>query len=780
MDKNGEVNLDLDKLFCEKCGRLKIKCICKYESIKEKNIRLLEKVAGKREDLLPIFNISDEVVHYEIFHPFKSDPEIPLENVDIDERAKIALKSKGITKLYDFQKKAMENIKKGLNVVIVAPTGFGKTEAFVIPVLEKIYSQGGKAIIVYPTKALARDQEEKIKYYSFFFGLKAVRFDGDSTEKERMEVFNGNANLILTNPDMIDYHLRNTPKFRKVVRKVKFVVVDELHSYTGLLGSNLHYIIKRLERFSNFQIICSSATIANPAEFARDLFDRDFCLVEAEHRKSMQHFIMVYSHSFYATIKNLVKALRGKKILIFGNSYKSVETIGWILNRDGIEVAVHKSGLPKDIREKVERDFKSGKVKIVVSTPTLEMGIDVGDVDVVISELVSYPHFIQRSGRAGRMGQESLGILVLRDDDAISNYYKIKPLEYFKDKNYGYIEKLNDEVMFYQILSMIIEKSLPLVEVKSEWRAVLEKLISNGLVLVKNKKLFATAKARKAFADFSIRGIGKSVEMISNSKVIGSRQMPIALRELYPGAIIIHNKKRWRSLSLDLRDGKAILVEEPKGLEITQPLYYSVPCITEVIDRKTSIVDTVYCNLKIKMVVYGYVEREVFTKEKSDVKYLDEEISYEFETKGLLFSAPVLTSIDKDRLPGTFHAIEHVLIESSDALTGGGSNILGGISIPNGDIFVYDGVEGGCGLSKLLFKRIDKALKVSYEVLKNCDCEREDGCPKCTYSYNCGNNNNPLDKYGAIETLEAILSGKNFRKTDEKKYRGEVNVDLIV
>ena len=214
-----------------------------------------------------------------------------------------------------------------------------------------------------------------------------------------------------------------------------------------MLGSHLHYIIKRLERFSKFQIICSSATIANPEEFARELFDRNFVLIKAEHRKGKQHFIMIYSRSLYTTIKELVKKLKNKKILIFGNSYKSVETVGWILSKEGLNVAVHKGGLPREVREKVENEFKSGKIKIVVSTPTLELGIDVGDVDVVISELVSYPHFIQRVGRAGRRGQESLGILILREDDMISNYYRKKPLEYFKDKNYGYIEKMNEEVL---------------------------------------------------------------------------------------------------------------------------------------------------------------------------------------------------------------------------------------------------------------------------------------------------------------------------------------------
>ncbi|RLI01876.1 RNA helicase [Candidatus Bathyarchaeota archaeon] len=766
-------------MFCPKCKRLKIRCICQKESIRDKNIKLLEKVAGKRQDLLPIFDTTDEIIYYEILNPFNPKPEVPLDKVQLDERSKAALKSNGITKLYQFQEQAIEEIKKGKNVVIVAPTGFGKTEAFIIPVLEKIYENKGKAMVLYPTKALARDQEEKIKFYSFFFGLETVRFDGDSTEKERRKVLGGEADIILTNPDMVDYHLRNTVSFRRIMRKIQFIVVDELHSYVGLLGSNVHYIIKRLERFSNFKIICSSATIANPSEFAEELFDRKFVLIKANHRKGKQHFIMIYTPSFYSTIKELVKKLKNKKILIFGNSYKSVETIGWILSKEKINAAIHKGGLPRKIREKVEREFKHGITRVVVSTPTLELGIDIGDVDVVISELVSYPHFLQRAGRAGRKGQESLGILILRDDDAISNYYKIKPYEYFKDKNYGYIEKLNEEVMKYQLLSMIIEKSLSEREIKKEWRNIVDYLVNRNFVKKVRGKYSAAMPSFKYFADFSIRGIGESIKMIANGEIIGERQLPIALKELFPGSIIIHNKKRWKCTHFDLKNKKAYLKEHPEGLEITQPLYVSIPCINEIKDRKKSIVDVVYCNLKIKMIIYGFVEKNVFTKEKLNIKYLDHEIVYEFPTKGLLFSAPYPSDLSEDRFPGTFHALEHVLIESSDSLTGGGSNLLGGISVPNGDIFVYDGVIGGCGLSKLLFKRIEKALEIAYFVLKNCDCKRKDGCPKCTYSYSCGNNNQPLDREGALEVLNIVLKEKSLRKTEAEKYKKEINFEWI-
>jgi DEAD/DEAH box helicase domain-containing protein len=161
----------------------------------------------------------------------------------------------------------------------------------------------------------------------------------------------------------------------------------------------------------------------------------------------------------------------------------------------------------------------------------------------------------------------------------------------------------------------------------------------------------------------------------------------------------------------------------------------------------------------------------MFSREKKRVRYLDEPVSYTFATKGFVFASPFPEPMDyEDFFAGTFHALEHVLIESSDVLTGGGSQQMGGISTPEGDIFVYDATIGGSGLSKLLFKRLGRAFEISYEVLKSCDCNRIDGCPKCTYSYQCGNNNQPLNRIGAIKVLETILKRAKRRKVEVEKY----------
>uniref|UniRef100_A0A7C4S6N4 DEAD/DEAH box helicase n=1 Tax=Geoglobus ahangari TaxID=113653 RepID=A0A7C4S6N4_9EURY len=747
--------MDINEFFCETCGRLKSKCICRKKTIKQKNLELFERVC-RIDWLRKIFETDNEIVYYKRISEF-SESSVSIEGLDIDRRLKKALISRGIKKLYDFQVKAFETIRKGRDVVIVAPTGMGKTEAFLIPILERI--REGKALIIYPTKALAKDQERKIKHYASFVGAKVVRFDGDSDYIERRLVLSNRADIVLTNPDMVDYHLRNTPEFRRLIENVAFIVFDELHSYTSLLGSNIHWLMKRIERFTEPQIIVSAATIANPKDFAEMLFERKFDLIISKESNRKMHLIMIYGN-LYSIAKELALKLRDRKVLFFANSYKSAETITWILKKEGLNVAIHKAGLPKEVRERVEREFRQGYLNLIVSTPTLELGIDVGDVDVVVSEIVSYPQFIQRAGRAGRKGQESLAVLILREEDTISNYYRRHPERYFEDQLFCYVEKDNELIKKHHIISMAREKPLMKGEIKDE---IIEKLVKDCLLIDMGDFYISSVTDYH----FSLRGIGKSIKILEEDRVIGERNLPIALKELHPGAILIHNGEKYRVLELDMEELTA-KVEKFDTIHWTMPLYTSIPVIKRVIETKSDPIDSAYCDVEITMFVDGYVVKD-FDEKTVDVRYLEKPISYTFKTKGFVFVCPYPDYLNyEDYYAGSFHALEHILIEASDVLTGSGSQYLGGISTPDGYIFVYDATEGGNGLSRLLFERIEKALEIAKDVLESCDCKRVDGCPKCTFSYRCGNNNKPLNRIGALNVIEKIR--KERRKLDTSRY----------
>ncbi|MFV2015703.1 MAG: Zn-binding domain-containing protein [Candidatus Heimdallarchaeota archaeon] len=180
-----------------------------------------------------------------------------------------------------------------------------------------------------------------------------------------------------------------------------------------------------------------------------------------------------------------------------------------------------------------------------------------------------------------------------------------------------------------------------------------------------------------------------------------------------------------------------------------------------------------YCKLNLTETVEGYITKNIFTNELVASNSLDDPISYQFDTMGFILSMPkphINTSHMHPRelseyLMGTFHAVEHILIESGNSLTGGGANQIGGISMADtGQIFVYDGTEGGSGLSNLLFDSLAKGFARSLKILEECPCKREDGCPRCTYSYYCGNNNQPLNRLGAIESLKLV--GKESTELD--------------
>jgi DEAD/DEAH box helicase domain-containing protein len=758
--------IDVSDFFCEKCGRLKRRCICGKRERREKNLRILKKVSGEESELLkPFLSIDDEVVHYRVFEPLNAQPDIELNSLNISEELKNALKNRGISRLYEFQKIAIHSLLSGENTVITAPTGFGKTEAFVIPMIELV-RKGGKGIVIYPTKALAADQELKIKFYCDSCNLIATRFDGDSSKKERDAVLSGVSDIVLTNPDMLDYHLRNTPDFRSFITELSFLAVDELHYYTGFLGANLHYLVKRMRRYADFQIACASATISNAKEFACSLFDANFRWINASHRKSKSHVIMIYCDSLYSSVVELLKKVtdHNKKILIFGNSYKSVEYIGWILNRAGIRTYIHKSGLKKAVRNKVEEDIRKGRVKVVVSTSTLELGVDIGDVDAVISELVSYPQFVQRLGRAGRKGQSSVGVLLMRNEDTIANYYRNHPEEFFESDFHGFVETENELVMRYHLISMCAETPLKTDGLGDFEKRVLRKCVEEGYILTDGEWFYPSRMGLRLLENFNLRGTGETIRMYKDREFIGERALPMALKEMHPGAVLIHNGERLRSIELDVERRKAFLEPFFENFS-TYPLYSSIPVIVEVIEEKSNPVNSAYCNLEITMSVYGYMEKD---GEKKRARDLDEPISWSFRTKGFLLSAPFPEPMDYDDFfPGSFHAFEHVLIETGDVVTGG-STQMGGISTPDGDIFVYDATPGGSGLSKLLFERIGKVLDISLDVLKNCKCGRVDGCPACTYSYQCGNNNSPLNRLGAIDIIERIKMGKRKRVRPER------------
>ncbi len=725
-----------------------------------------------------------------------------LDELPLDDTILNQLKSRNILTLYKFQEEAIFNILREKNTVIIAPTASGKTEAFCLPILQKIYdlknqlniknvtfshnqnefgTQQIKAVFIYPTKALARDQLSKIIEYSKNMNIMVKIFDGDLNANEKQNFYEFPPDIVITNFDSLHYHLLNNTKLIKLLNTLEYLVVDEVHTYTGIFGSNVHYIIKRLERIINnkkLHLIACSATLRNVKEFCDLLFSRKMEIVNGIGKKGHTNFAILYPslRSNKSLVIELIKKITKKhKTLVFSNSHISAELIAFTSSKQGIKIGVHRAGLPPKDRKVVENSFKNGIIDVISSTPTLELGIDIGDVDAVISNLVPVNRLVQRLGRAARKGQEGYAFLTL-GNDPISQYYKNHPADYFVDEEIPYIDPFNPIIMENQILAMCFDRPISKLESKN-YLLTLSKLERKGLVIFSNGKYLPNREKQNILKNYSIRGIGNVVDILFNGKIIGNRNLPQALEELHDDAIYFLSGRRYKVKKLILDQESERNFAEIDKIPINYPYYTKsimeeYPEVIESFEEKEIFgIKLRYCSLNIFKKVLGYSNIEIGKEINQGKKvFFSEPITYNYTTKGFIFRVPSPIEIlkmtsEKEKVEVSgYHATEHVLIEGSSMLTGGASQDIGGISLGDtGMIVIHDGSIGGNGASKSLFDKFELAVKRAHSILIECTCENDDGCPRCIYSYRCGNNNEYLHKKAAIEVLNRIL---NMEKTD--------------
>lgn len=715
-----------------------------------------------------------------------------INDLPVDEGIIGVLKAKGIEKLYKFQEEAVKKILQGSDVVITAPTASGKTEAFCIPILQKISEEVSRfgslragdgqgkimAIFVYPTKALARDQMPKITELAEPLGVRAAVLDGDTPETERARVLESPPDIIVTNFDVIHYHMMHKTRFSRALRSAKFLVVDEAHVYTGVFGANVHHIIARLERLAGggrMQVAAASATLPNAADFCKALFGREMQVIKGKGRRGRVNLAIIFPslRSHRSLALDIVKeAAKGKhRTIAFSNSHLGSELLAFYAARQGVSIRVHRAGLTASARAGVEEMFKSGKLSAISATPTLELGIDIGAVDAIVSNIVPVNRLVQRIGRAARRGQQGYAFLAL-GNDPISQYYKSHPDDYLSDQEFAYTDPENPFVKEFQILAMACDRPISMAESKGAWDTV-QKLVSRGLLSLEKERFVPDfKKAMEVLNNYSIRGIGSRVDIKLAGKLVGDRSLPQALEELHQDAIYFLAGRRYRVKAYHRdRQPYAELEAIPHDYPYyTKALTDEWPSILQVHERKKVFgIEVAYCSLKIQKRVLGYTNVEIgqeVTQGKTKVMF-DQPLEFEFTTKGFVFRAPrpeetMSKAEDEEYVEmSAFHASEHVIIEGSAMITGGASQDLGGISLgSSGLVFVYDGSIGGNGASKVLYDRLDKALGRALRILSECPCTSESGCPRCTYSYRCGNNNEYLHKKAAIEVMNRAVEGE--------------------
>ena len=764
---------------------------------------LISKNNANNNELLKkiLYSDKDYIVDFKILEEADIQLGGKVSELPINDFLKAALFENNIERLYKFQEEAIRSIMLGKDTVILAPTASGKTEAFSIPVLQKIsedISHFGSlrpslkheisAIFVYPTKSLSRDQLSKIKHFAESVGVHVNLLDGDTSKNERESILSSPPDVIITNFDVIHYHLMYRTKFSRLIRNAKFLIVDEAHIYTGVFGANVYFIIKRLERLTpnkKIQVIAASATLPNAANFSQILFNRKMEIIQGKGKKGKTNFVILFPslRSHRSLTIDLVKhtTTLNHKTIAFSTSHLGSELLAFYASKQGVKIRVHRAGILPTVRRFVENTFRKGELHAISATPTLELGIDIGDVDVIVSNIVPINRLIQRLGRAARKGQQGYAFLVL-GNDPISQYYKFHLDDYLADQEYAFTDPSNPAVEEHQVLAMACDRPISMVESYSVW-SIIQELISKNLVKLVNGKFIPDyKKAIEVLHNYNIRGIGSKVDIIFNKKIVGERSLPQALEELHENAIYFLSGIRYQVKTLHFKEdiGRqhyAELIQIPNDYPYyTKAIVDEWPSLIQIYEKKRTYgIEIQYCFLKILKRILGYSNIETGQEITQGKKVmLESPLEFEFLTKGFVFKAPrpmnnIVKATDQQYVEmSSYHASEHVIIEGSGMITGGAPQDLAGISIgSSGHIYIYDGSIGGNGASKVIYDKFDSVVARASRILSECPCKSESGCPRCTYSYRCGNNNEYLHKDAAIEVLSKAVEGEITQIDDE-------------
>jgi DEAD/DEAH box helicase domain-containing protein len=729
-----------------------------------------------------------DLVHHEILP--KSSANFAEPKRPMNMALKKALKTLHIEKLYSHQAHALDIIRDEKNLVVMTPTSSGKSLIYNIPVLESIIeAPTARALYIFPLKGLEQDQLRSLNEVSRLLKLKntAEIYDGDTTQYRRSKIRENPPNIIITNPDMLHlgilaYH----EKWPDFFKNLKYVVIDELHTYRGVLGSHVAQVIRRLRRIaalhgSRPKFISCSATIANPLELATTLTGEEFELIDKSGApEGRKHFLMVNPiplRSPYSTATRLftLAIASGFKSIAFTRSRKVTELMhNWASERAPMQmehVSTYRAGyLPEERRDIEQRLFK-GELQGVISTSALELGVDIGGLDVCI--LAGYPGTIsstwQRAGRVGRSGRDSL-IILIATEDALDQYFMRNPDDFFgRSVEAAVLDAANRPILKAHLPCAVAER--PFIKSSKDSdpgfditriEPVLNELTKEQKIWYSRIKQSYNPKQKYPQRHVSIRGTGTQYNILTmDKKPLATSDSTKVLRELHPGAIYLHRGKRYqvRSLHLGLRE---VLCAPSTAKYHTSPM---IDEETEILSteskKRINSLEINYSTLRITERVMGYRKKELSSK-KIISEHTLELPPRIFTTKGIWMEigAEELELLDKKgfSIAGSLHALEHSAIATlplfalCDRMDLGGTSYTLNPELGVPAIFIYDAHDGGIGLTQRGFHMTEEWFASTIRLMSECSCEVS--CPSCTQDPHCGNNNEPLDKRGALVILK--------------------------
>lgn len=761
-----------------------------------------------KEFLYKIHNdkkIAPAVTHHEKLPSIPAryqEPQLPLHDQIRD-----ALNTQNINHLYSHQANAIDLIRSGHNVVAVTPTASGKSLIYNLAVISQfLEKEPGHALYLFPLKALEQDQATKLGTFLNAIGVNQEItigvYDGDTPAHKRAQMRRDPPSILITNPDMI--HLGMMPynsSWEALFKGLRFIVLDELHIYRGVFGSHILHVLHRLVRLCNHygsspRFIATSATIAGAKELAESLTGHPFEVIDESGAPiSDRHFIFFNPVESYLSfsLKLFIAALSsGLKTILFTKARRTTELLHRWLNEThkGLadKVSSYRAGFLPEERRKIERQLLEGKLDGVISTSALELGVDIGGLDVCV--LVGYPGTIattwQRAGRVGR-GSRSSAVCIVAGQDQLDQYFARYPADFFaRSVEKAIVDSTNEFIAKPHLQCAAQELPISMDDAIFQVpgnREMIEKLTATGKLLLsaEGDQWFSSLKRPQRLVD--IRGAGSqfSIQIEGSDRILGSISGRAAFAECHPGAIYLHRAEQYAVTDLDIL-AKRVFVTQTRVSYYTSPMFEKETEILETMNTRDLLTGKVsLVRLKVTEQLVGYQKRRIHTLELMSHHDLDFPPT-SYETVGVVVEIPReierFSTDEGQHFRGGIHGVEHALLAMTPLFALCDRNDMGGYSqvkhpqVAGPSVFLYDGHPGGIGLSARLFDVFPMLVERTTKLIADCPCEI--GCPSCIHSPKCGHGNIPLDKQSALLTLE-VLAGQ--RKIDPPKPSSKVPIN---
>ena len=748
--------------------------------------------------------------------------------VNTDLRA--AYRAKGIKQLYTHQAAAAEAVHAGKNVVIVTPTASGKTLCYNLPVLNAILEDDDtRALYLFPTKALAQDQLAEL--HDLNTGLAnrigVFTYDGD-TPSDARKAIREKSHIVLTNPDMLHtgilpHHTRWTRAFENL----RYIVIDELHTYRGVFGSHLCNVLRRLQRIARFygskpQFICCSATIANPGELASRLIEGEVEVQAANGAPAAEKTFVFYNPPVVNRALGIRRSYinEGSRVakeflkhdlqtMVFANSRLHTEIILTYLQQANPQqpgkpetIRGYRGGYLPNERREIERGLREGRIRGVVTTSAMELGIDVGSLDTVV--MTGYPGTIaatwQRAGRAGRRSGSSCAVLVA--SSAPLDQFIIRHPDYFfgNTPEHAFIQPDNLEILINHLKCAAFELPIGPEEKFGEVNVqdLCARLAEAGYLHRAGENFHWTHEAYPADT-ISLRSVTSDnfviIDITGAPQVIGEVDFPSALTAVHEKAIYLHGGQQYHVEHLYFRERKAY-VKRVNVDYYTDAIRYTQVRVLEIAetersasrqDASTTSHAWSHGDVLVRSQVVGFKKIKFFTNENVGAGQLELPENEMHTTsnwvtleRALLDSLPYTVSERQSGMFGMLHALASVatlllMCDARDLGTAIGErppapgmeaedftpmrmeDAMGAQAKeffePN--LYLYDAYPGGIGFSEPLFRAHELLAEKTRELIQACPCEA--GCPSCVGP---AGDLAPKAKEAALAILERLLEEK--------------------